>query len=235
MIKKGYCCLLAAGLICLSSCKKKEPAKPKKAKQQTNMRSQVDIPLADEANQVKEDDSVRSFFDQDIGEFVALSQDENTINISENETASEMQNAYNSDDFAWVQEDTQKEQTEYKTVYFDYNSNKVRTDQQSAVATNSSETKKFLKEAKDESIAPTIVIEGHSCHSAGSAAYNLALSEKRAKSVADELIAAGVSQDRVKIIGRGQEVPAMVDGKVVSGSKEEQWANRRVEVHVIYS
>ena len=79
-----------------------------------------------------------------------------------------------------------------------------------------------------------MVIEGHSCHSAGSAVYNLALSEKRAKALADRLVAGGVPSQNIKVVGRGQEVPAVVEGKAVTGDRKEQAPNRRDEVRVIH-
>ena len=60
----------------------------------------------------------------------------------------------------------------------------------------------------DEGGEPTIVIEGHSCHSAGSKTYNMVLSERRAKAVSDRLVAAGIPADKIKIVSRGQECPA---------------------------
>ena len=78
-------------------------------------------------------------------------------------------------------------------------------------------------------------IDGHACHSAGTPAYNLVISERRARTVRNQLIARGISAEDVKIVGHGDEVPAVVDGKKVTGGREEQWQNRRSEIHVIYT
>jgi len=49
----------------------------------------------------------------------------------------------------------------------------------------------------------------------------------------DRLVAAGVARNSVKIVGRGQEVPAVVSGKIVTGSRDQQALNRRDEIRVI--
>lgn len=68
-----------------------------------------------------------------------------------------------------------------------------------------------------------IQIEGH-CDERGSAEYNLALGERRAKSSMQYLITLGVKADRLSTISYGKEKPA------VQGSNEEAWAkNRRAE------
>ena len=68
-----------------------------------------------------------------------------------------------------------------------------------------------------------IQIEGH-CDERGSAEYNLALGERRAKSSMQYLITLGVKADRLSTISYGKEKPA------VSGSDEAAWAkNRRAE------
>ena len=71
-----------------------------------------------------------------------------------------------------------------------------------------------------------VVVEGHACNSAGSAKYNMMLSEKRAKKVAAWLKENGFSIKRLHIVGRGCEMPI-----VSSGSREEQAPNRRVEMY----
>ena len=157
------------------------------------------------------DDSVRSFFDQDIKEFVALD--------------GEGSEAGSASDFAWVDAND----SAFKTVYFDFDKHTVRTDQKEAVAYDISQTRKTLQEATKNNQKTTVVVEGHACHSAGSAAYNLALSEKRAKAVANQLTAAGLPKDTIKVVGRGQDVP------VCDGTREQQWKNRRVEFHVVQS
>lgn len=72
-----------------------------------------------------------------------------------------------------------------------------------------------------------IMIEGHT-DSAGEAAKNQILSEARARSVADHLIAGGVARERVKTVGFGESKP-VVSNTTVKGRE----ANRRVEVIIL--
>jgi peptidoglycan-associated lipoprotein len=66
-----------------------------------------------------------------------------------------------------------------------------------------------------------ITLEGH-CDERGTAEYNLALGERRAKAVKDYLIAAGIPADRVSTISYGKERP------FVLGHDESAWKwNRR--------
>jgi peptidoglycan-associated lipoprotein len=68
-----------------------------------------------------------------------------------------------------------------------------------------------------------IQIEGH-CDERGSAEYNLALGERRAKSSMQYLVTLGVKADRLSTISYGKEKPA------VKGNDEAAWSkNRRAE------
>ncbi|HXZ43500.1 MAG TPA: OmpA family protein, partial [archaeon] len=66
-----------------------------------------------------------------------------------------------------------------------------------------------------------ITIEGH-CDERGTAEYNLALGERRAKAVKDYLVGAGIAADRIAVISYGKERP------FVLGHDENAWKwNRR--------
>ena len=69
-----------------------------------------------------------------------------------------------------------------------------------------------------------IRLEGHA-DERGTREYNIALGERRAKAVADYLIASGVSASTIETISYGEERPA------TSASNSAAWAqNRRVEL-----
>jgi len=72
---------------------------------------------------------------------------------------------------------------------------------------------------------PTDVrLEGHA-DERGSREYNMALGERRAKSVRDFLVLQGVARDLLEVISYGEERP------MAHGSNEQAWAqNRRVEI-----
>ncbi len=73
----------------------------------------------------------------------------------------------------------------------------------------------------------TVQVIGHTDNT-GSAAYNQALSERRAAAVADVLMQGGVPFERIVAIGRGEDQP------VASNLTEEGRAkNRRVEIVIL--
>lgn len=71
-----------------------------------------------------------------------------------------------------------------------------------------------------------VEVIGHT-DSTGTAAYNLDLSERRARSVAGILTAAGVAQTRLAIAGRGQAQPI-----ASNNTAEGRAQNRRVEINI---
>lgn len=109
-----------------------------------------------------------------------------------------------------------------KTIYFDFDKFVIRKDQVDALNRDLELIKKITEEGK------TIVVEGHACRSAGSDAYNMILSEKRARSTADWLIKHGINKKYIKVVGRGYELCI-----VTEGSREEQAPNRRVEFYIL--
>jgi len=239
-MKKGVA-LTIFMLISLPSCgwlkKRREPRKLAMA-EKIDIFSSVNIPLADatedEMNVVLDDtNTVKSFFDGETGEFG--SEEDLAIAVA-NDNAVEQKNIQenSSNEFSWIEADKEGEE-EFKVVYFDWDSDEVRVEQKESVSYDIQQVQEELKVSKKTGIEPTIVVEGHACHSAGSPAYNLALSERRAKKVSDRFVDAGIDRDNIKIVGRGQEVPAVVNSEKITGSREEQWLNRRVEVRIIYS
>ena len=70
----------------------------------------------------------------------------------------------------------------------------------------------------------TVLIEGHT-DDVGTEAFNLGLSERRAASVRNALLAAAVSPERINTVGYGEANP------VASNSTAEgRLMNRRVEI-----
>ncbi len=116
------------------------------------------------------------------------------------------------------------EQRKYglKTIYFDFDKFVIRKDQTDALNRDLDILKKLTGEGK------TIVIEGHACCSAGSDAYNMILSEKRARAIANWLVKKGLKRKQLKTVGRGYELCI-----VTGGTREEQSPNRRVEFYVL--
>jgi outer membrane protein OmpA-like peptidoglycan-associated protein len=71
-----------------------------------------------------------------------------------------------------------------------------------------------------------LTVVGHT-DDRGFAGFDIHLSERRAKAVADALVAAGVSQQRLRIMGMGFARP--VAGNDSAAGRER---NRRVEIHI---
>lgn len=99
-----------------------------------------------------------------------------------------------------------------KTVYFDFNSAGLSSETKDALNSNA----QFLK------TNPTVKVqvEGH-CDERGGVQFNLALGEKRAKSVREYLTGQGVEAARLSIISLGKEKP------VSFGHDEESWSKNR--------
>jgi len=111
-------------------------------------------------------------------------------------------------------------ENKFETVYFDFDKSDLRQDARDVLSKNAETILKSLAGAK-------IQIEGH-CDERGSAEYNLALGERRAKSVQKYLITLGVKAENLSIISYGKEKPAVV------GDDEAAWAkNRRAEFVVV--
>ena len=105
------------------------------------------------------------------------------------------------------------------TIYFDFDSSNLSEASRSALAKDAA---LFSKQS-----APAIRIEGN-CDERGSAEYNLALGERRAKAAQQYLLTMGVKPERLSIVSYGKEKPA------VTGSDEAAWSkNRRDEFVVI--
>jgi outer membrane protein OmpA-like peptidoglycan-associated protein len=218
-MKKGYILSLSL-LVVLSGCKKKTKAQCPAGK--SDVRTEVDIPVAN--------DGIKSFFDGDLDEF-ALSDDaavKRDMSTAVNANIDAQGNEY-----SWINE---TDGSGFKKVYFDFDKYDIRQDQQTNLAFDIDAVKKQISDAQATGAQlPIIVIDGHACHSAGSRVYNLALSERRAKVLADKLVEAGIPQECLKIVGRGSEVPALINGRVVEGGREEQAPNRRDEIHLVHA
>ena len=71
-----------------------------------------------------------------------------------------------------------------------------------------------------------ITIEGHTCN-IGTAEYNLALGERRAKAVREYLVSRGISADRLTTVSYGEERP-----KYDNSREDTRRLNRRAALLV---
>ncbi len=124
--------------------------------------------------------------------------------------------------FQWEDAAVDQSKNDFKTIYFEFDKYKITNEQEAALLADIEHAKKMIQAGK------IIVIEGHACDSAGSAVYNMTLSEHRAKFIATKFMDAGINKANIKIAARGQEMPVHK-----GGNKHQQAVNRRVEVFAI--
>jgi peptidoglycan-associated lipoprotein len=106
----------------------------------------------------------------------------------------------------------------FEAVYFDFDKSDLRQDARDVLNKNA----EALKAKSDLKIK----IEGN-CDERGSAEYNLALGERRAKSALQYLITLGIAADRLSVISYGKE-KAAVDAK-----DDSVWSKDRRDDFVI--
>ena len=111
-----------------------------------------------------------------------------------------------------LQEQMKKGVPMFKDVLFEFNSYLVIPDYEGLIT----DIATWLAQNQ----AAKLTIEGH-CDERGTIEYNLALGEKRAEAVKNQLLKAGVNPDRIKTISYGKEAP------VDPGHTEEAWAKNR--------
>ncbi len=207
MVKNKHMLLSLALLLVCAGC-------GKRGANNNDVNREVDIPMTDE--------SFCSLFDPELDEFAT------ELDVSEVASQDNDGGVY---DFTWV-EDTENTDG-FKAVCFGFDRHGIADDQRAALDHNIGLVKARL--AEDSEYRATVIIEGHSCHSAGQPWYNMLISERRAKCICDELVKAGIPQDCLKVVGRGAEMPAMMNDEVITGDRMEQAANRRCEIKVIYA
>lgn len=98
------------------------------------------------------------------------------------------------------------------TVNFDYDQSTLTSSARKLLADNAEWIRK--------NASVTVQVEGH-CDSRGSVEYNLALGERRAKSVKNYLTSLGIDPKRMTIISYGKEKP------LAQGESEDAWAKNR--------
>lgn len=184
-----------------------------------------------EENELDSDDIDETLNIDDIDALLKeMEEDENGMSLDGEDLAG-LFDEYSDNDqaFNWVEDQADDE---LKKLYFSFNHYGIREDQKDALTYDIEQVKQFIAQAG--TTEPTIIIEGHACQE-GSPSYNIGLSEKRATNVADLFVAAGIDRNLIKVVGRGQEFPEVVNGAVINGSREQRAPNRRVEVRVIYT
>lgn len=105
-------------------------------------------------------------------------------------------------------------------AYFDYDKHQLRADAQATLTADSKTLADILKQYPDYKLT----VEGY-CDERGSAEYNLALGEARAKAAKEYLVTLGLPSDQLKTVSYGKEKPTCTE------SDESCWQkNRRAHV-----
>jgi peptidoglycan-associated lipoprotein len=104
-----------------------------------------------------------------------------------------------------------------RTFYFDFDNSDIKDESKEALMAHA----RFLSANAGQQIQ----VEGH-CDERGTTEYNMALGERRAKSVASFLTVNGASMGQIETISYGEERPAEM------GQTEAAWAqNRRAVIN----
>ena len=104
-----------------------------------------------------------------------------------------------------------------ETVYFAFDSSEIKSDQKSKIQSVADYLRK-------ESVA--VEVEGH-CDDRGTEEYNRALGSRRALAVREQLIALGITPDRIEVISFGEDRPA------IEGHNEAAWSKNRRGMFVV--
>lgn len=104
-----------------------------------------------------------------------------------------------------------------ENIYFDFDSYTLSSEARTSLQKNT----EIIKD-----ISGAVQIEGN-CDERGSAEYNLALGEKRAKAAMKYLVTMGIPADRLSVISYGEERPA------IQGSDETAFSKNRRDEFVI--
>ena len=101
--------------------------------------------------------------------------------------------------------------TSNNILYFAYDKSDINSEGRTKIRT-------LAKLINDNNLS--VSVAGH-CDERGTREYNLALGEKRAKTVAELLIINGVASDKIDTVSYGEEKPAS------PGSNERSWSQNR--------
>lgn len=217
--------LLSVGLLLgLSNCcnVKQQPPTAYKSTSPHKSLVQVDTPAInnnlEEPETLVFNDDTNSF--EEMESFALADNDFVPFDPSSDDKALAL-NDPNTINFDWAALEEEAENI-FAKVHFDWNDSQISQKEHSNIVNNIEYAKKLIQEGE------TIVCKGKACKLGGTEARNLALSDQRAQSVARELEAAGIPQNKIKAFGVGtQESFAMGD------TKEDHAPDRCVEIYTI--
>ena len=133
-----------------------------------------------------------------------------------NEDSAQTYGAEDESSSAFSQLDDPQSPLSVRIIYFEYDSSEIRSDYRSTIEAHSL----YLQQNPNTSIT----LEGHA-DERGSREYNLALGERRAKTVKQQMLLLGANSNQIRLVSYGEERPAS------DGHDDASWQqNRRVEI-----
>jgi outer membrane protein OmpA-like peptidoglycan-associated protein len=218
MKKAPFILILLSLAIGLSGClgMKKDVKKTKKTKKVAQA-SGSGIPLA------RYEKGNKRFWDDRVEAFV-LEEDDKDHRYAPTVAHTDLSTAFSEDvqaaEEAWSQE--AKSIHSFEPLYFSYDDYTIRKDQDAAMQYDTEQVKDAVKKGK------MVRVEGHSDKQCISETYNMAVSQKRAHTVSNRLVKAGIARDSIKSLGYG-------DTHVAVDSPGREQLNRRVEFVTLVS
>jgi len=208
-------CIIAA--FCFSGCGKKKDSSKELAE---NVAQNKVIPIYQ-----AEEDKFFDFDENEVQDFAFVDDEgEAADNLVVENKEEKFDDEWDEDELTLAWEDEIEQDEEFKVVNFDLNRNEIRDDQRPVVAQNVKVAKDVVESGKD------IVVAGHCCQ-LGPPSFNMSLSEKRAKTIRDEMVKGGVPEGKVKIIGCGSECPVVLSDNSDKEEKIKELApNRRADI-----
>ena len=220
------CILLALGFAgCGKNCKKDSKKVAQSvvgAENATKMAKGQDVPI------YQENEEFFNFEDKGVKDYAFVPMDDEDLEDGDLSVAENDDFDYEWEDdgemkLAWEDEPEGQEYS-FKVVNFDLNKNSIRSDQKATVKENVKLAKNAAEEGK------SLIVSGHTCP-LGSASFNLSLSEKRAQSIRNEMVKAGIPDEQVTILGCGAEHPVVLSNSSDRATRiQELSANRRAEI-----
>ena len=133
-----------------------------------------------------------------------------------NEDGAQTYGAEDESSSAFNQLDDPQSPLSVRIIYFEYDSSEIRSDYRSTIEAHAL----YLQQNPNTSI----ILEGHA-DERGSREYNLALGERRAKTVKQQMLLLGANSNQIRLVSYGEERPAS------DGHDDASWQqNRRVEI-----
>lgn len=160
-----------------------------------------------------------AFVDEDSKESASKANEEVIINLAENDA--------DQDEVGLSWEENNKETVAFAPLKFVFDSDKLVDGQKETLAENIQKAKSAAENGD------SVALNAYACQ-IGEEVYNLALTQRRANAMKQAYVKAGVPEDKLVAVGRGQTNPVVFSNATERKERIEQLANnRRLEMEVL--